>query len=81
MQRWPVVPKPPHSAAVHRQVEVRVIHDDDDVLAAQLQVDLLELGAAFALTVRPTSVDPVNEITPTSGRLDDRVAHVARRRP
>ena len=50
------------------EVEVGVVHDDDRVLAAELEVDALEVvRAAFACTATPVSREPVSVITGTSG--------------
>ena len=53
--------------AVDREVDVRVVHDEDRVLAAHLQVQALERRRAGREIRRPTSVEPVNETTLTSG--------------
>ena len=53
---------------VDGQVEVGVVEDDDRVLAAELEVDPLEvLGAVSHARSRPSSREPVSVITGTSG--------------
>ena len=53
---------------VGREVEVGVGHDDDRVLAAELQADPLELaGRPARRCARPVADEPVNEMTGTSG--------------
>ena len=60
------------------QVEIGVVHDDDGVLAAHLERDaLVQLRARRVATAMPVSVEPVNEISGTSGWLIDRVADFA----
>ena len=49
VQRWPVVPKPPQSAAFDGEVEVGVVQHDHRILAAQFQRAVLEaLGGGGA---------------------------------
>ena len=43
MQRWPEVPNADQRIPSTREVEVGVVHDDDRVLAAELEVDVLEV--------------------------------------
>ena len=43
VQRWPEVPNADQTIPSTREVEIGVVHDDDRVLAAELEVDVLEV--------------------------------------
>ena len=68
MQRWPDVPNADQTMPVDGEVEVGVVHDDDRVLAAELEVHVLERRPPPpSSTSTPVSREPVSVITRTSG--------------
>ena len=60
-------------AALDGQLELRIVHDDDDVLAAHLEVDFLEAWRGVLIDEPPDRVEPVNDTTFTSSCVDSTV--------
>ena len=46
VQRWPVVPNAAPENSIERQIEIRIIHNDNDVLPAHFEMALLECWRA-----------------------------------
>ena len=67
VQRWPVVPKPPHSPPSMARSRLASSSTIMGFLPPSSSEQCLKLLAAVVPTMRPTSLDPVREIARTSG--------------
>src|SRR5262249_45400281 len=71
VQRWPVVPKPPHKQPSTARSSFASSITMTTFLPPISRWTFLKDGAAFSETVRPTSVDPVNDTTRTASCCDN----------
>src|SRR5450631_2624508 len=67
VQRWPVVPKPPQSPPSIASSRLASSSTIMGFLPPSSKEQCLKLWAAVVPTIRPTSLDPVNEMALTSG--------------
>src|SRR5678815_37711 len=67
VQRWPVVPKPPHRPPSMARSRLASSSTIMGFLPPNSSEQCLKLLAAVVPTMRPTAVDPVSEMALTSG--------------
>src|SRR5579862_6108402 len=67
VQRWPVVPKPPHNPPSMASSRLASSSTIIGFLPPSSSEQCLKLLAALVPTIRPTSLDPVSETARTSG--------------
>src|SRR6476661_442284 len=67
VQRWPVVPKPPHKPPSMARSRLASSSTIIGFLPPNSSEQCLKLLAAVVPTMRPTAVEPVSEIARTSG--------------
>src|SRR6266576_1080583 len=67
VQRWPVVPNPPHSAPSIARSKLASLSTIMGFLPPNSSEQCLKLFAAVVPMVRPTALDPVNDTARTSG--------------